>query len=42
MLLTCVVSPLSPNSRMKWHPASSARQFRSLDQALTPDQVAES
>jgi hypothetical protein len=28
--------------RMKWHPASSARQFRSVDQTLKPDQVAES
>src|SRR5690242_3213605 len=28
--------------RMKWHPASSARQFRLLDQTLMPDQVAES
>src|SRR3954464_2164202 len=26
---------------MKWHSASSARQFRSLDQTLTLDQVAE-
>jgi hypothetical protein len=27
---------------MKWHLASSVRQFWSLDQAFTPDQVAES
>jgi hypothetical protein len=28
--------------RMKWHPASSARQFRLVDQTLKLDQVAES
>ena len=27
--------------RMKWRPASSARQFRLLDQTLTLDQAAE-
>jgi hypothetical protein len=28
--------------RMKWHPASSTRKFRSLNQVLMLDQVAES
>ena len=33
---------LSRIPRMKWHPASFARQFQSLDQALTLDQAADS
>src|SRR3954451_2748936 len=36
------LSILTRIHRMKWHPASSARQFRLVDQILKLDQVAES